>query len=235
MVTLTYDDALAVHRERVAPMLSERGLAATFYVPIASSDLRRHVDEWRAVARAGHELGNHSIAHPCRGDTEPELRSWLLPEYDLRSYTPQRWRDEMQAANFALRLLDGREQRTFGNTCDDVEIGEGATRCSLEALIAELFVAGRGPATGCAVEPATANLTALGCVRGDFLTFDGFRAQIESAAGQWLIYEIHGVGEGTHQLFVDGAEHRRLLDHLAAHSATILTAPLIEVASLLRG
>lgn len=234
-MTLTYDDALAVHRERVAPMLSERGLSATFYVPIRSGDLRSHVDEWRAVSRAGHELGNHSIAHPCRGDTEPELRSWLVPEYDLRYYTPQRWRDEMQAANFALHLLDGRERRTFGNTCDDGDIGEGATRCSLEPLIAELFVAGRGPATGRPVDPAAANLTALGCVLGDFLTFDDFRAQIESAAHQWLIYEIHGVGKGTHQLFVDGAEHERLLDYLAVHSATILTAPLVEVASLLRG
>jgi hypothetical protein len=44
---------------------------------------------------------------------------------------------------------------------------------------------------------------------------------------------MHGVGEGTHQLFVDSAEHERLVNYLAECSATILTAPLIEIASSL--
>jgi peptidoglycan-N-acetylglucosamine deacetylase len=234
-VTLSYDDGLQVHRELVAPMLAERGLRATFYVPIGSTDLQSNVDGWRAVARAGHELGNHSIVHPCRADAHPDVRSWLRPENDLAAYTPQRWRDEMSAANFALHLIDGRARRTFGNTCDDTEIGIGPGRTSLEPLIAELFVAGRGPATGRPVDPDAANLAALGCVIGDFLTFDRFRAQIESAVGEWLIYEIHGVGEGTHRLFVDGAEQERLLDYLGERTDTVLTAPLVEIASSLSG
>ena len=50
----------------------------------------------------------------------------------------------MRTANAVLSSLDGREVRCFGNTCCNTELGEGETLHSLEPLIEELFVAGRG-------------------------------------------------------------------------------------------
>ena len=50
-VSLTYDDALPVQREIVAPLLAERGLAATFYLD-ASPGFTDHAEAWRAVAVA---------------------------------------------------------------------------------------------------------------------------------------------------------------------------------------
>ena len=66
LVCLTYDDALPVHRQVVAPLLAERGLRGTFYIPAARDDLHEHLADWRRVAEMGHELGNHSCFHTCR-------------------------------------------------------------------------------------------------------------------------------------------------------------------------
>jgi peptidoglycan/xylan/chitin deacetylase (PgdA/CDA1 family) len=65
-VSLTYDDCLPCHRLAVAPALSARDMAGTFYCPAASGDLHANVEAWRAVATSGHELGNHTCFHPCR-------------------------------------------------------------------------------------------------------------------------------------------------------------------------
>ena len=145
-VSLTYDDALPVHYEHVAPLLEEHGLRATFYTNVLS--LGANPEAWRQVAARGHELGNHSIFHPCR---KSPRHGWLDEAYDLKTYTPRRWTDEMRAADIVLNLVDGRTKRSFGNTCCNTEIGEGETTHSLEPLIDELFVAGRGR---CVIAPS---------------------------------------------------------------------------------
>ena len=84
LICLTYDDALPVHREIVAPMLAARGLRGTFYVPAARDDLHEQVECWRSVAAMGHELGNHSCFHPCRTRAEWEWKPpYRLEEHDV--------------------------------------------------------------------------------------------------------------------------------------------------------
>ncbi|MBU1942978.1 MAG: polysaccharide deacetylase family protein, partial [Actinobacteria bacterium] len=39
------------------------GVKATFFASIAP--LEQRVDGWREAVRAGHEVGNHTINHPC--------------------------------------------------------------------------------------------------------------------------------------------------------------------------
>ena len=58
------------------------------------------------------------------------------------------------------------------------------------------------------------------------------QAEIEAtvAAGQWIIYTLHGVGAGTHTYFLDADVHGRLTEWLGAQRARIWTAPMIEVA-----
>ena len=86
-VSITYDDALPCHFEQVGPAWEAYGLRATFYTNILF--LMRHPQAWRAMAARGHELGNHSIFHPCRKDP-PGQAQWLADVYDLRRYTAQR-------------------------------------------------------------------------------------------------------------------------------------------------
>lgn len=229
-VSLTYDDGLPVHYEHVGPLLELEGLRATFYVP-AMSDVQVHPERWRQLARRGHELGNHSLFHPCT--RTPERESWLDPWQDLRTYTLSRWRDELAAANLVLRLLDDQTTRSYGNTCCETTVGSGNGEVSMTPVLKELFAAARGPNSSRVVDVRDpVNLYELGHFGADGLTFEQIRDEIEAAAGVggWIIWMIHGVGAGTHGLFVDDVEHEKLIRWLGDRKDDVWTAPLVKVA-----
>ncbi|MGZ0657035.1 polysaccharide deacetylase family protein [Coraliomargarita sp. W4R72] len=233
-VSLTYDDALPVHAESVAPMLSENQLTGTFYV-CAHSGFTENTAVWKQVAAQGHELGNHTLFHPCRREPE-ENYSWLAPHYDLCDYTAQRWTDEMRVANCLLNQIDGQSERTFGNTCCHTSIGRGAQQKDLSTLIDRMFVAGRGPLNEQIVQPASLKFPALGHFNGDGKTVEELEQLIERAIRMngWIIFMFHGVGEGTHSLFIDTEEHARLVAYLKANSSRIWTASMLQVAKHLQ-
>lgn len=233
-VSLTYDDALPVHRECVAPQLAARGLTATFYV-CANNGFTDSPESWKRVADLGHELGNHTLFHPCR--REPAERfAWLAPHYDLCHYTRQRWADEMRVANCLLRMIDGRVERTFGNTCCNTTIGQGDHEVPLDDLISNMFVAARGPCNDTVVEPGSLRYTTLGHFSGDGKTDAMLQQRIElaRARGGWIIFMFHGVGAGTHKLFIENEQHNQLVEYLAAQAGGVWTASMVEVARYLK-
>lgn len=231
-VSLSYDDALPVHREEVAPALEARGLRATFYVPI-DSDLLDHRDAWVRIARAGHELGNHTIFHPC--PNPGNARSWPLPHRNLCDYDLARWEDEIKVANRILQSYDGRTARSFGNTCHAVAVGPPDAEVPLDEPIARHFVVGRGPGLEHCIDPARAQLTRLGCRTADDRTFDQLRAQIDEAIerGGWLVYCAHGVGR-DHRLLWSVDSHEQTLDYLAQRADVVWTAPVADVGQYVR-
>ncbi|MEZ5277486.1 MAG: polysaccharide deacetylase family protein [Opitutaceae bacterium] len=228
---MSYDDSLPVHYLEVAPMLEQHGMRATFYLPVLSIE---NPDAWKAVALQGHELGNHSLFHPCRRDEGNAY--WLAEYYDLGDYTPGRFRDELKVADLVLDLLDGGKPRTYGNNCTNLTIGRGELEEPMDPILAQLFVAARGAITNRPVDPNRPEFTRLGHYSGDGRTFEQIRAEIEAAhaKGGWIIYMIHGVGQGTHSLFIDDEEHRKLIEWLDQERASIWTAPVVEVAQHLK-
>ncbi|OYW18655.1 MAG: chitooligosaccharide deacetylase, partial [Sphingobacteriales bacterium 12-47-4] len=66
-VVITYDDAIDQHLDNALPVLDSLGLKATFYVTAFSPSVQNRMEEWRAMATKGHELGNHTLYHPCAG------------------------------------------------------------------------------------------------------------------------------------------------------------------------
>jgi len=230
-VSLTYDDGLPVHHEKVAPLLEQHGLRGTFYAQI-DSDVVDRPEAWRALAKAGHEIGNHTVFHPCRRRLpDGSEHRWLQRRHDLRGFTLDEWKREVGLANRVLKMVDGREARTFGNTCHDTTVGPDDEAVSLGPAIAGLFVAGRGGHAGVAADPATVDLTEIGCVGADRRTFAELRPQIDAAieAGHWLIYCAHGIGEG-HALLWDADEHRRTVEYLAERADDVWTAPVAAIA-----
>jgi peptidoglycan/xylan/chitin deacetylase (PgdA/CDA1 family) len=234
-VTLSYDDAIPAHFQSVAPALEKAGLRGTFYIQAGNPGFQQHTDQWRLVARAGHELGNHSLYHPCRKD-RPGQHTWLADEYNLSDYTPKRWLDEMRMTNLVLYLIDGQTERTFGNTCCDNTVGPLDNQTSLETLIPQLFVAARGEFISRPIEPTQANFANFGHYSGDGKSFEQLRDEIETAVreGRWIFYMFHGVGQDTHSLYIEAEEHRKLLDYLATNRDRIWTAPAVDVARYIR-
>ena len=74
LLALTFDDGLVEHASRVLPILTERKIAATFYVltgrsgeaPNMGSREGRHLtrEEISDLADVGMEVGSHSRSHP---------------------------------------------------------------------------------------------------------------------------------------------------------------------------
>jgi peptidoglycan-N-acetylglucosamine deacetylase len=229
-VSLTYDDALPIHYQYVAPALEARGLRGTFFLLI-SGDPINNPERWGDLAARGHELGNHSLFHPCRRQP-PENYQWLDPSFDTRTYTPTRLQLELRLANFVLYLLDGKRQRTFGSPCSETYIGPDELRIPISDVARKDFVAARGAMTDQMVEINTElDLMNVGHCTAEARSFDDLRAEINAAknVSAWLVYMIHGVGRETNELYIERDVHETLLDFLAADKE-IWVKPFINVA-----
>ena len=226
-VCLTYDDALNVHLDHVVPVLDSLGFRATFYIPGFFATFRSRIREWQLVARNGHELGNHTLFHPCEGRSPG--REWVKPSYDLSTYTMERMVDEIEMANAFLQSIDGRERRTFAYPCGDTKAGDS----SYVEMIKERFIAGRG-VEGKMEKPDEIDIYAIGAYMingqsGDELVALAKQAMAKNAL---VVFLFHGVG-GEHSLNVSLEAHRQLLLFLKEHTRDIWVAPLAEIAGYL--
>ncbi|GAB2646893.1 polysaccharide deacetylase family protein [Nocardia goodfellowii] len=61
VVALTFDDGPTAKTPEVLKVLAEAGVPATFY--LNGRDLAANPEAGRALAQAGHELGNHTYSH----------------------------------------------------------------------------------------------------------------------------------------------------------------------------
>ncbi len=233
-VSLTYDDGIPNHPQVVAPLLEQYGLRGTFYIPI-KDDVLQNPLPWRAMAERGHELGNHTVFHPC-WSAGNKYKDWLPDQYSLVHYTPERWLDEIQTANQGLELIDNQTERTFGNTCFDNFIGPEDDPLCLEPLIAQAFLAARGEQTGRPVDLANLNFNNLGTIWADRRSFGDFAGELQEITDNsgWVIYTFHGVGEAAHTHHINAAEHLRLLEFLHDNANRYWTAPVIEVVRWLK-
>src|SRR5919202_5754864 len=137
-VALTYDDGLQVHLDKVIPVLDSAGLKGTFYLSGNFPGVKARLNDWKVAASHGHELGNHTLFHPCTGQRPG--REFVTPTYDLSTYTLQRITDEIRMTNTLLQALDGKTQRTFAYPCGDTKIGNVEYFDSVK----KEFVAARG-------------------------------------------------------------------------------------------
>lgn len=222
-VVLTYDDAINEHLDNAVPVLDSLGLKATFYVTAFSTSVQKRMGEWKALAGKGHELGNHTLYHPCMGGSG---REWVNEEYDLRNYTVKRMVDETRMTNLFLHALDGRTRRTFAYTCGDMKIADSSFMDGMRSD----FVAAR--AVRNEMHPINkVNLYNVDCFMVDNHTAEQMIGWVKKATetNSLLVVLFHGVGGGN-SLNVDAPGHRAFLKYLKQHENDIWIAPMLEVA-----
>ena len=223
-VVLTYDDALHVHLDNVIPALDARGFKGSFYLSAAFPGSQERIEDWQKAGAKGHELGNHTLYHPC--DASKPGRSWVTAERDLSSYSTARIVDEIKMTNVFLNALDGKTERTFAYTCGDTETGEGSF---IEAINGD-FVAMRGTrAEYNTIENINLkNIDSFG-VNGE--SGDELIAWVKKAIENKALLTIlfHGVG-GEHNLNVSLDAHQKLLDYLKANEEDIWVTTMLEAA-----
>jgi sialate O-acetylesterase len=227
-VCLTYDDGMDVHLDNAIPQLDQFGLKGTFYLTGSSLSLDLRLEDWRKAAENGHELGNHTLFHPCNGLSKG--RDWVSKEHDLDLYSMDRFLEEVQVANIMLKAIDGKDTRTFAYPCGDMFI-EG------ENLIGYLpeFVRGARSTTELFQSQNDIdvyNLSAFSCTGK---TAKEMIALVKEAKqkNSLLVFLFHGVGGGY--LSVDNSEHEKLLQYLSENQEEIWVAPAIDVVKYLRG
>jgi len=214
-VSLGYDDALASQLDHALPALDRHGLKASFYLTLGSDALAKRLPEWRRAAVQGHELGNHTLFHPCSRTAAPD-RSWVAPHRDLDRMALQAWLEEVKLANSFLQSLDGQAQRTMTLPCGDTRVGGQPVL----PAIAGWFVAIKSRGGGFTPDVTTAAAADIGVdvpvdVSGEHLIEHVKRAAAASNGRALLSLTFHGIG-GDH-LAISTAAHEALLKHLAAH------------------
>jgi len=219
-VCLTYDDGLDCHIDVAIPALDSFNLKGTFYCTGFSSSLHKRLDEWQAITKNGHELGNHTLFHPCNG----ERFDWVIPEYDFRTYTMNQLRDELFTANTLLMAVDGKKERTFSYTCSDFEVNN----INFVDSIRHMFVAARsdGPIPESIDQVDLHFAPSWGVVNptGKELIDYVKRAQEQ---GTIAIFMFHSVGGGY--LNVSSDAHRELLAYLRSNDEEIWTDTFMNV------
>lgn len=213
-VCLTYDDGIDGHVDIVAPDLEVENFRGTFYVPGSSESLARRMEEWRALARRGHELGNHTLFHPCiRNRPDGRVFEWVSPEYALENYTLQQIIAELYVMNTLLEAVDGKHERTYAYTCSDYEAGGESFVDSLR----HLFTAARGDGE-IPLDMRDVDIHLVPSWSAKEVSGQQMIDYVNRAAehGTMAVFMFHGVG-GGHNLNVSREAHRELLAYLSAN------------------
>jgi len=207
-VSLSYDDALHSQLDQAVSALAAYQFKATFYLTINAEAFKTRQTEWQALAKAGHELGNHSVQHACRASLAN--REWVNKEQDLDQWTVVQIKADILAAQQQLQALDQQKRRTFTPPCGDTQVKDGDYLATVAPLFSGIKVLG----------PAVTSMSQL---TGKQLptwfpvepTLQQLIDYVEQAAQNGTIASItfHGVG-GDH-LQVDAKVHQQFLAYLA--------------------
>lgn len=228
-VVLTYDDALPSQLDHAVPALDGAGLKGTFFLAnVRAQDVAR----WRAVARGGHELGNHTIFHPCRAAAFA-----ADPRYTTEAYTPTSMLKEITQQNVLLTALDGKTRHGFATPCGETKVGGVDYLEPLHMAGLASYVRGvrATPAELSAdvsmIDPM--HVPARGFGEGDDAArMIAFVKEAEAGGGMAVLL-FHGVGDD--HLAVTDAQHRAFIAWLKAHRRELWVTTLQQVLDWAKG
>lgn len=207
-VSLSFDDGRLSQIDLGMAILDGAGIRATFYV--LPSAVEERLEGWRAAVARGHEIGNHTLSHPCSGN-------FLFSRKNaLEDLTLARLAEDIDAAQDGLfRLLEVAPQ-TFAYPCGQTFVGRGRDVASYVPLVAERFLAGRVYPSEGYNAPDACDLAQVYGYPMDNTRLDDLLAMIEKARAEegWLVL----VGHETRD---EGAQtvHLDVLEELCAYLA----------------
>ncbi|MBN8786028.1 MAG: polysaccharide deacetylase family protein [Terrimonas sp.] len=192
-ISLSFDDARLSQVDVGTPLLDQYGIKATFV--LVPSNVEKRIDKWKQAAANGHELGNHTLNHPCSGNF-----SWSK-QNALENYTLKKMREELVETNRQLEHLLGVKATVFAYPCGSTYIGRGVKTKSYIPLIAKLFDAGRGWLNETPNDPSFCDFAQLTGMEMDGKDFDQLLPLIENSkkSGSWIILAGHEIGESGNQ------------------------------------
>jgi peptidoglycan/xylan/chitin deacetylase (PgdA/CDA1 family) len=227
-VSLSFDDGRPSQMDAGVPVLAQARLPVTFYVVPGSIEKRQTA--WRAAAQAGHEIGSHSLTHPCSGNFA------FARQKALEDYTLQRMDAELEQAGTEIKRITGVMPVTFAYPCGQTFVGRGAATASYVPLVSKRFLAGRLWQGETANDPTFVDLSQVHAVSMDDAELPALRPILDAAIeqGRWLVLAGHDIGEPPGRQTTRVSLLRALGEYLNAPERGVWVAPVGAVAEWIR-
>jgi len=231
-VSLTFDDGMESQLSIAVPEMDQRGIQGTFYLNPKSDpgettedSWKRRLSRWVGTQHTGHEIGNHSINHPCSLNIKADFSPNNLLDMSLQDIE-----NDLTEAQARLKTFFPDQVATsFAYPCYETSVGRGLNRVSYVPVVARLFVAARARGE-LANDPIYCDLHHLSSFPVERMPAPYLIGLVEQAIAlhRWAIFTFHGIHEG--HLSVSHVDLIELLDHLARRSDVVWTAPVAQVA-----
>ncbi|CAG5000335.1 hypothetical protein DYBT9275_02442 [Dyadobacter sp. CECT 9275] len=192
-ISLSFDDARGSQATKGIPFLDQYNVKGTFY--LVPSAAEKQLTGWKKAVASGHEIGNHSVNHPCSGNF-----AWARPNA-LEGYTLEKMKAELIDANNQIERMLGVKPEVFAYPCGGTFVGRGVNTKSYIPVVAELFLTGRGWLDEGPNDPAFCDFAQLTGMEMDGKDFEQILPLIQQArsGGQWLVLAGHEMGESGGQ------------------------------------
>ena len=210
-ISLSFDDGHPTQIDCAIPILDKYGVKGTFYV--LKSRVEKRLAGWQKAVANGHEIGNHSLNHPCSGNYHsPGPRRKMA----LENYTLEMMQHDLDGARAAIERLLGVRPTTFAYPCGQKFVGRGKDIKSYVPLVAERFIVGRGWLDERPNDPAFCDLAQVMGMRCDSLDFEEVKNLVDwvAAEGRWLVLVSHRVGEPAPGLTTDASILEKLCEYV---------------------
>ena len=157
--------------------------------------MKQRLEGWKKAIANGHDIGNHTLLHPCTGNF-----AWSR-DHALEDYTLEAMNRELDSASNLIKELFGIQPVSFAYPCGQTFIGRGSMTRSYVPLISAKFETGRGWLSEGPNDPAFCDLSQLMGMELDGKSFERILSLIEEAKskGLWLIFAGHEMNEGGAQ------------------------------------
>jgi peptidoglycan/xylan/chitin deacetylase (PgdA/CDA1 family) len=192
-LSLTFDDARLSQIDKGIPLLDQYNIKATFY--LSPENMMQRLAGWKKALSNGHEIGNHSLRHPCTGNFD-----WSRDKA-LEDYTPEIMRRELDSAGKLIEKTVGIYPVSFAYPCGQTFTGRGADTKSYVPVVALLFETGRGWLDEGPNNPSFCDMSQLTGMELDGKSFDEIKKLIEDAKskGAWLVLAGHEMNDSGSQ------------------------------------
>lgn len=228
-VSLAYDDALESHLDSAIPALDRHRLTGSFYLQMSRDTVWSRKEDWRAAARKGHELGNHTLFHQCSG--RGAGREWVTPSQDLDATTLAQMVAQVELADTLLAQIDGRATpRSFTVPCGDRQAKDG----DYVAAIADRFIGIKVPGGAVVADMATLDPAAVPVLAPEGMSGAQLIALVEDAGRKGTMVNLTFHGIGGDYLRISNEAHDELLAWLDAHRDDYWVATFTEIMQWVR-
>lgn len=214
-ISLSFDEALPSQIDVGLDLLNKCRVKATFYV--LPNRVKGRLEGWKRAVATGHEIGNHTMTHPCTGSYD-----WSANNA-IENYSLQMIAKDIEDANAEIQRLLGVTPKTFSYPCGQMFVGRGHQAKSYVHLVAERFIVGRGPNSDSINNPQFCDLSKVYGMAFNDMDYDDMVSQVSETVhrGWWTIFVGYEISDRRGSQVTNTSALQALCQHITDPSQGI--------------